>query len=320
MGKDASESQFQRVQYLDVSAEQADRRIDNFLISQLHLPKSRVYRMIRKGEVRVNKKRVKTDYRVQEGDLVRVPPIFQENSQAPIIPKHVETHLLNSILYEDDAFLVINKPSGIPVHAGSGLPFGVIEAFKTQPLFTGKFIELAHRLDRETSGCLLLTKQAKALREVQQLLKERQTEKRYLALLKGRWQGGPRLIDLALKRHQPNEGERYVTVSKEGKVAKSEFLPIIGNDVCTLVEVLLHTGRTHQIRVHAAAIGMPLAGDPKYGDEAFNKTMREYGLKRLFLHAHRLAVSPASFRNLDVTAPLDTTLQSVLNKLGLDYP
>lgn len=317
---ETSPTHFQRVQHLIIDDQQHDRRVDNFLIGLLSLPKSRVYRMIRKGEVRVNKKRVKADYRIQMGDTLRIPPVFIENEDDLTIPDHISQMLLETILYEDERFVIINKPSGMPVHAGSGLPFGVIEVFKAHPTFKNDFIELAHRIDRDTSGCLLLVKQPRALREVHSLLREPSTEKRYLALLKGKWEGGMRIIDFPLKKNQVRGGERFVAVDPEGKSAKSEFRPVFSTDDCTLVEVILHTGRTHQIRVHAAAINMPIAGDQKYGDDAFNRQLRQIGMRRLFLHARQFSFSPSASARISACAPLDASLLKTLDQLGIPKP
>lgn len=307
--------EFHQVQLLTIDANHHERRVDNFLSSVLKLPKSRIYRMIRKGELRVNKKRVTPDYRLSKGDLLRIPPIYQEQRTDPYIPQAVITNLRNSSLFEDENLLIISKPSGIPVHTGSGLGFGVIECFKSLPEYKKGFIELAHRLDRETSGCLILGKNPVVLREINQLMKSNAMGKRYFALVKGIWKGGSRIIDAPLLKNTVRGGERMVQVHENGKSARTEFIPVAHYSDTTLLEVILHTGRTHQIRVHAAHMGMPIACDYKYGDEEFNKFMKKRGLRRLFLHASRLAFELASGHKIVADAPLPEDLQKVLRFL-----
>lgn len=314
-----------KASFIDIDEDRAGQRIDNFLLASLKgVPKSRIYRILRKGEVRVNKGRIKASYRLQAGDTVRIPPIRQAEAEAPVAPgTRVLERIEASILAEEKGFLVLNKPSGIAVHGGSGLNYGVIEALRAlRP--DAPYLELVHRLDRETSGCLLIATRRSVLRELHRLLREKSQgksqavgmDKRYLALLKGRWQGGERKVDKPLLKNTLRSGERVVTVDPEGKEAVSLFRPVTHYADATLVEVSLLTGRTHQIRVHAAAIGHPIAGDEKYGDEAFNRQMKAIGLRRLFLHAHSLG-----FRLEDhepaylFSAPLDAELESVLEHL-----
>ncbi|MDT8383155.1 MAG: 23S rRNA pseudouridine(955/2504/2580) synthase RluC [Gammaproteobacteria bacterium] len=311
--------------FIDIDEDRAGQRIDNFLLASLKgVPKSRIYRILRKGEVRVNKGRIKASYRLQEGDTVRIPPIRQAEAEAPVAPgTRVLERIEASILAEEKGFLVLNKPSGIAVHGGSGLNYGIIEALRAlRP--DAPYLELVHRLDRETSGCLLIATRRSVLRELHRLLREKSQgksqavgmDKRYLALLKGRWQGGERKVNKPLLKNTLRSGERVVTVDPEGKEAVSLFRPVTRYADATLVEVSLLTGRTHQIRVHAAAIGHPIAGDEKYGDEAFNRQMKAIGLRRLFLHAHSLG-----FRLEDhepaylFSVPLDAELESVLEHL-----
>lgn len=303
----------QQVRHLTVDDAQAGQRIDNFLATCLKdVPKSHVYRLLRKGEVRVNKGRIKPDYRLQAGDSVRIPPLRYSEARPPLPAAAAPQWLEHRVLFEDAALLVLDKPSGMAVHGGSGQSYGVIEALRAlRP--NAPFLELVHRLDRETSGCLLIAKKPAMLRGLHELLRSGEVEKRYLALLQGRWQGGPRRVDMPLEKNVLQSGERMVRVSAQGKAAMSLFRPRQVFSGASLVEVVLDTGRTHQIRVHAAALGHPIAGDDKYGDADFNKLMRAHGLRRLFLHAHELSLKrPDSGELLRCTAPLPEDLERVL--------
>ena len=312
---DFMENAHQGVQLVEIDAERADQRIDNFLLTHLKgVPKSMIYRLLRTGQVRVNKGRVKPPYRLQKGDLIRIPPVrTAEKDQHPQPGQTVLARIEKSIIFEDSGLIVLNKPSGIAVHGGSGISYGVIEAMrKLKP--ESASLELVHRLDRETSGCLLISKKRSALRKLHQELRQGEVKKIYLALCKGKWRGGSRMIDAPLQKNVVSSGERIVRVSSDGKEAASRFTPRQRFKLATLMEVELLTGRTHQIRVHAAFSGHPLAGDEKYGDKEFNRLMRDYGLKRLFLHAYRLKF-PWDGNVLEVMSPLDETLESVLSKL-----
>jgi 23S rRNA pseudouridine955/2504/2580 synthase len=304
--------------FIEIFADQAGQRLDNFLITHLKgVPKSRIYRMVRTGEVRVNKGRIKPEYRLQTGDRLRVPPLRQGEFAEPVQPGTQVSELLEeSVLYEDNGLLVINKPSGMAVHGGSGLSYGVIEALRAlRP--NAPYLELVHRLDRSTSGCLMIAKKRSVLRVLHALLRVGSVDKRYLALVRGRWQGGKRIIRAALSKNILQSGERMVQVNKEGKQAASVFEPLTLYRDASLMEVQLLSGRTHQIRVHATHSGHPLAGDEKYGDDSFNQTLRSLGLKRLFLHAQQLHLQfPESGQKLDVMAPLGKDLQQVLDKLS----
>lgn len=305
------------VQMLLVSDDEAGQRIDNYLVSRLKgVPKSRIYRILRKGEVRVNKGRVKPEYRLQAGDAVRVPPIRHEERATPSAPAAAMASLEQSILFEDKGLIVLNKPSGMAVHGGSGLSFGVIEALRAaRP--DAPYLELVHRLDRETSGCLMIAKKRSFLRDLHEQIRNGQVSKHYWALLQGKWRGGKRVLRESLAKNVLRSGERLVEVDEEGKAAESVFDPIEFYAGATLVDVDLRTGRTHQIRVHAAHAGHPLAGDDKYGDAGFNKAMRGLGLRRLFLHARQLSIShPQSGERLDFMAPLPPELQRVLDALA----
>ena len=304
------------VQLVSITAEQAGQRIDNFLLRYLKgVPKSRVYRILRRGEVRVNGGRIRAQYKLTAGDTVRVPPVRIADRAAAPVPSGSALDLERQILFENGRCLVLNKPSGIAVHGGSGLSFGVIEALRAaRP--QAPFLELAHRLDRETSGCLLIAKRRSFLRAFHEQLRNGEIEKRYLALLAGRWSGGAQRVTAPLRKNQVRGGERMVTVDAAGKPAVSIFTPVTRYADATLAEVDLQTGRTHQIRVHAVHIGHPLAGDTKYGDPDFNREMRELGLRRLFLHAHLLQFAePSSGETLSVSAPLDDGLKSLLDRL-----
>lgn len=312
---DFSENAYQDVQRVEIDAERAEQRIDNFLLSILKgVPKSMIYRLLRTGQVRVNKGRVKPPYRLRAGDVIRIPPVRLMEKPAAVEPaRGVLGRIERNILFEDDALIVLNKPSGIAVHGGSGISYGVIEAMrKLKP--ECRNLELVHRLDRETSGCLLIAKKRSALRGLHDALRQGRVKKFYMALCMGKWRGGARVIDAPLRKNTLSSGERLVRVSADGKEAATRFTPQQRFKAATLMEVELFSGRTHQIRVHASHSGHPLAGDDKYGDKAFNRLMHDYGLKRLFLHAHRLEF-PWGDGQLKVTAPLDESLEAVLRNL-----
>ena len=300
---------------LVVDSEQAGRRMDNFLMTLMgNVPKSRVYQMVRKGEVRVNGRRVRADYRLEPNDRVRVPPVRLESPRDIRPPGDKAKDLLaGRILYRDDALMVINKPSGMAVHGGSGVNLGVIETLRA--LFPDlRSLELVHRLDRDTSGCLMVATKASALRRLHALLRQGEIGKTYLTLVAGNWKGG--VVRQALVKNVMHGGERIVRVSAAGKAAVSTFSPVRQFAAACLMEVELGTGRTHQIRVHAAHEGHPVAGDEKYGDVNCNRKMREFGLRRLFLHAARLAIPASEGRDaVTVMAPLPPELQRVLDGL-----
>ena len=298
----------------EIGPEEAGQRVDNYLMRILKgVPKSRIYRILRKGEVRVNKKRVTPEYRLEEGDLVRIPPVrMAEEKQAA--PAFAAKRIEQAVIYEDKALLVVDKPSGLAVHGGSGVSHGAIEALRaSRP--DAPFLELAHRLDRETSGCLMIAKKRSMLRTLHELLRGDGVDKRYLALVQGRVKGEVRDADFRLRKNTLRGGERVVKVAPDGKEAHTRFRVIERYRGATLVEAELFTGRTHQIRVHAQALGHPLAGDPKYGDEGFNQFMAERGLKRLFLHARSLTVKLPEGEQIIVSAPLPDELEAVLRKL-----
>lgn len=311
------QAQSQKVQFIEITAHQAGQRIDNFLLSlEKGVPKSRIYRALRKGEVRVNKGRIKQTYKLQAGDVVRVPPLRVAEKNTPTqVHDALKNELLNAVIFEDEAMLVLNKPAGLAVHAGSQIQLGVIEALRLiKPELP--FLELVHRLDRDTSGCLLLAKSRDSLLNLQQQMLSDGIDKRYLTLLKGVMAETEQLIEQPLQKNTLSSGERMVRVDPEGKKAKTLFIQRDNANIAQLTEVKLFTGRTHQIRVHAAWSGHPVAGDEKYGDREFNKSMKSFGLKRLFLHAWRLGIRhPLTDTPLQLEAPLPPALSNVIEKL-----
>jgi 23S rRNA pseudouridine955/2504/2580 synthase len=306
-----------KVQLVDIGPRHQDQRLDNFLLGQLKgVPKSRIYKLLRSGQVRVNKGRKKADYRLQAGDQVRIPPVRTSERTPGQAPRPLLEKLQQNILFEDGAILVINKPAGLAVHGGSNIPYGVIEMLR-QLRPEADMLELVHRLDRDTSGCLVLAKTRPALTRLhEQFRREDDMEKIYRAVLAGRWQGGERLVDAALRKNTLQGGERMVCVDPEGKSAQSLFTPLDYYPRATYAEIKLFTGRTHQIRVHAAHIGHPLAGDPKYGDKSFNQYLKNNNLKRMFLHAYKLQFSLD--RSYEIIAPLDEDWQTLFSLLNTD--
>ncbi len=293
------------------------QRLDNFLLAMLKgVPKSRIYRIVRKGEVRVNKGRTKVSYRLQEGDVVRIPPVRVADKEHPVRPgvKTIEA-LERSIIYEDKRLLVLNKPSGLAVHGGSGLKFGVIEALRSMRPGE-KELELVHRLDRATSGCLMIAKRRSALRSLHELLRTNGVDKRYIALVAGRWERDRESVDAPLAKNLLQGGERMVRVDPEGKQALTRFRVLERFSDVTLVEAELMTGRTHQLRVHLAHLGTPILGDEKYGNSLANRRLKKQGLKRLFLHARSLSFNwTEEVGRLRVEAPLEPALEQLLKQL-----
>ncbi|HGY1014543.1 TPA: 23S rRNA pseudouridine(955/2504/2580) synthase RluC [Aeromonas salmonicida subsp. smithia] len=308
----------QQVQLLTIEAEHEGQRIDNFLKTQLKgVPKSLIYRILRKGEVRVNKKRIKPEYKLCPGDEVRVPPVrVAEKNELPSANLGSIQRLENQILFEDDAMIVLNKPSGMAVHGGSGLSFGVIEGLRAlRP--DARFLELVHRLDRDTSGVLLVAKKRSALRSLHEQLRVKTMRKQYLALVRGQWQPHVKVVNAPLRKNDLQSGERVVRVSSDGKPSETRFRIARQFAEATLVECSPITGRTHQIRVHTQHVGHPIACDDKYGEAAFDEKMRSQGLKRLFLHAWKLTFThPVDGREVLIEAPLAPELDNFLNKLA----
>jgi 23S rRNA pseudouridine955/2504/2580 synthase len=306
----------QGVQRVVVDEEHAGQRLDNFLLAKLKgLPRSRVYRLCRKGEVRVNKGRVKPDYRLCEGDEVRIPPVSLPVPNAiPKVGNQLSELLLASILYEDDSLLVINKPSGIAVHGGSGINLGLIEALR-QIRPDDRHLELVHRLDRDTSGCLMIARKRSALRMLHAALREKHVKKRYLALVEGNWPKGKTEVRAPLLKNNLQSGERMVRVDSEGKSSHTKFRVLSKGGGTTLLEASPITGRTHQIRVHAQFAGHPLIGDVKYGRDDVNKTFKKKGCKRLFLHAYELELPLLSGDKITVKAELPHDLSEFLSTI-----
>lgn len=304
----------QGVSWQTVEADYAEQRIDNYLLAQLKgVPKSLVYRILRKGEVRVNKKRVKPEYRLQTGDIIRIPPVrVAEQNPLPSANLSSVQALDQQILYEDDILMVLNKPAGMAVHGGSGLQFGLIESLRAlRP--QAKHLELVHRLDRETSGCILISKRRSALRHLHEQLRNKTMDKQYVALVRGQWQDHVKLVAAPLLKNTLKSGERVVRVDAAGKASETRFRVVERFTDCSMVEASPLTGRTHQIRVHALHAGHPIAQDPKYGDSDFNQIAATHGLQRLFLHAKSLRFEhPQTGTMMQVVAPLDPALLKVL--------
>ena len=301
-----------KVRFFDVDENADGQRLDNFLVSRLKgVPKSLIYRYIRKGEIRINKKRCKQDSRLTCGDQVRVAPIRVSSQQAPAAPgAELQAALQAAIIYEDDSLLAINKPSGLAVHAGTGSPRGLIESLRYIG-GEGSYRELVHRLDKETSGVLLIAKQASALKTLQDDFRARRVTKVYQALVHGHWPETLTLVDKPLSRRQPTEGERIVVVDKDGKAAETAFqrLQLAGQD--SLIEARPKTGRTHQIRVHCQQAGHPIIGDNKYTPVGQSKGRG----KELFLHAASLEFKhPVSAKSMTLTAELRPSMQHYLKR------
>ncbi len=301
-----------------VSDAEAGQRIDNFLLRHFKtVPRSRVYRLLRKGEVRVNRKRVDAEYRLVAGDEIRLPPVRQADRSAPARPSTSLIELIEtSILHQDSRVLVINKPAGVAVHGGSGMSFGLIEALRASR--PAESLELVHRLDRDTSGCLIVARTRAALTSLHKLIREGGMSKTYLALVAGSWQLGTKRIDAPLATDNRRQGERHVKVAAAGKQSVSIFKPVqFFGSLATLMQVDIPTGRTHQIRVHAAFAGHPLLGDDKYGDHERNAELKLRGLKRIFLHSQSIAFDwPGSGEPFHASAPLPPDLAAVVDELG----
>ena len=301
---------------LTVPDDVAGQRLDNFLLTQLKgAPRTLIYRIVRTGEVRVNKGRIKPDYRLQVGDVVRVPPL--RLAPAPETPQPgagVSRDLDDRMVYQDKGLLVINKPAGLAVHGGSGVAWGLIEALRVlRP--EAPFLELVHRLDRDTSGLLMVAEKRSVLRELHGHLRDGHVEKVYVALLVGRLKGPTHYVSAPLLKTSQGT-ERIVRVSSEGKEAQTQFRVIEHIGDTTLVEARPKTGRTHQIRVHAQYLGHPLVGDEKYGNDAINKALRVHGANRLFLHARNLRIRFGTMtEDLYLTCPLEPELEAVLESL-----
>lgn len=306
-----------QVQFVDIDEDMAGQRIDNFLRNQLkNIPKSVVYRILRKGEVRVNKKRVKAEYKLAAGDIVRIPPVTMEVKEdehaAPSTKLNKVAELEHCILHEDDHLLVLNKPSGTAVHGGSGLKFGAIEALRAlRP--QARFLELVHRIDRDTSGILLVAKKRSALRHLQSQFREKTVQKYYFALVMGEWKASCKVVNAPLLKNEVNS---IVRVNPNGKPSETRFRILEKFSQATLVQASPITGRTHQIRVHTQYTGHPIAWDDRYGDRRFDAYTAKFGIDRLFLHAANIQfVHPGSGEKMEINAPLDAGLEQALAKM-----
>lgn len=303
------------VEYVVISEEGAGQRIDNYLLRVLKgVPKTRIYRLLRKGEVRVNGGRVGPSYRLAANDRVRVPPV-RRAEKGPVTPSvRITDRLEAAVLYEDERLMVLNKPSGLAVHGGSGLAYGVIEALReARPDLP--FLDLAHRLDRDTSGCLVIAKRRSALRRLNEAFKNHHVVKEYLALLQGEVNWQRRSVAVALKAIPGPGGERMMQADETGMNAKTDFFQEAVYPGCTLVRVRLHTGRMHQIRAHARFLEHPVVMDRRYGNPDADKRFRNLGLRRLFLHASRIQFEVQGGPLVDVSAPLPQELIGVVERL-----
>lgn len=304
----------QSVAQVTIGEEQATQRIDNFLMRHLKgVPKSHVYRLLRTGQVRVNKGRVDAAYRLCQGDIVRLPPV--RVAAAPPAPAAAEVAAAMVVAYEDEALLVIDKPAGLAVHGGSGESSGVIERLRAQRP-RAPLLELVHRLDKDTSGLLMVAKKRSALTEMHRQMRDGEVGKHYLALVAGKWRNARQRVRAPLRRYLTAEGERRVAVDAEGMSADTLFTQVRKWPGYALLDAELGTGRTHQIRVHLAHLGFPIAGDTKYGDAQSNKSLRALGLRRLFLHAARLSFRhPLKEERISLESPLPEDLQGFIDAL-----
>jgi 23S rRNA pseudouridine955/2504/2580 synthase len=296
------------------------QRVDNYLAKILKgVPKSHIYRILRSGEVRVNRRKVGPDARLAIGDQLRIPPIRAAAPERKAAPAHERPGTLPPVLLEDEVLIALNKPSGLAVHGGSGISFGVIERLRrARP--DAPFLELVHRLDRDTSGVLLVAKKRAALTGLHAQLRGGTVDKRYFVLVRGKWRDALRAVELPLATHHAGAGERRVRVEAGGRVARTVFRRVKvwprAEPPVALLEAELDTGRTHQIRVHLAHLGFPIAGDDKYGDFEWNRELARHGLKRLFLHAHRIRFAhPQDGRDVVVEAPLAPDLAAFVARL-----
>jgi 23S rRNA pseudouridine955/2504/2580 synthase len=311
--ENSPDSKVTSVRKVRIDSELAGQRIDNFLRRELPgVPKGRLYRILRRGEVRVNGGRIRAEYKLQEGDEVRIPPVrIRAPGDAPSAGS--AARIADRIIYEDKRLLVIDKPTGVAVHGGSGISHGVIEMLRhARPEL--KDLSLVHRLDKETSGCLVLAKRRSALRELHERFREGVVEKNYLALVVGDWQLGEQFIDKPLLVQNRKNGERHVVVSSGGKPAQTRVQLSRTFGKYSLLQCAPKTGRTHQIRVHLQSLEHPIAGDERYGDEEENRRTKKFGLKRLFLHAQSIAFPDGSGNELHFTTPLADDLERFLTK------
>ena len=307
-----------QVQFVDIDEDMAGQRIDNFLRNHLkNIPKSMIYRIVRKGEVRVNKKRIKAEYKLKAGDLVRIPPVTIEEKVEENVPStklNKVSELEQCIIYEDDHMLILNKPSGTAVHGGSGLKFGAIEALRAlRP--EARFLELVHRIDRDTSGILLVAKKRSALRHLQAQFREKTVQKYYFALVMGEWKNSCKVVNAPLLKNEVNS---IVRVNPNGKASETRFKVLEKFKDATLIQASPITGRTHQIRVHTQYTGHPIAWDDRYGDRRFDAYTGKVGLDRLFLHAANIKfMHPGSEKKMDISAPMEARLEKAIAGLRM---
>jgi len=299
----------------------AGQRIDNYLLRELKgVPRTRIYRLLRRGEVRVNGGRIRPTYRLAEGDRVRLPPVRQATQGEAMTPSEaVMTRLEAAIMHEDERLLVLDKPSGMAVHGGSGIAYGIIEALRLMHP-RAAFLDLAHRLDRDTSGCLVVAKRRSTLRALHEEFRANRVDKHYLALLQGRPAPASRRINAPLRAETGKGSERVMRVRADGQSARTDIAGLTSYPGWTLVRATLHTGRTHQIRAHAASIGHPVAMDARYGNAQADRALRALGLRRLFLHAEHLGFELPGHGRVDVTAALPGDLTALLSRLENDTP
>ncbi|WP_404361917.1 23S rRNA pseudouridine(955/2504/2580) synthase RluC [Marinobacter sp.] len=306
------------VQWLTVDPENEGQRLDNYLMALFRgVPRSLIYRVIRKGEVRINKGRVRPDTRIRAGDQVRVPPLSQKTKEEKAPPgSRVQGVIEGAVIFENDDMLVVNKPSGIAVHGGSGLDFGLIEVLRAaRP--AARFLELVHRLDRDTSGLVMIAKKRSALRHLQEELRQRRVRKHYHALVEGNWPATVTIVDEPLLRFELKSGERRVRIDQSGKASRTLYQVLSVFEGYTLVQASPVTGRTHQIRVHCAHMGHPVAGDDKYMDDAGQRAFRSIGGQRLMLHARALQFElPGNGGNMELEAPWDEAFAALVDKLA----
>lgn len=301
------------VRLVRVDADRQGQRVDNFLSNLLKgVPRAAVYRMIRTGQVRINGSRCKPATRLAVGDEVRVPPARTREQHEALVAEPIRKQMREAILHQDRDLLVVNKPAGMAVHAGSGLPWGLIDALRQDR--PGEYLELAHRLDRETSGCLVLARNGPALNHLSSQFRDGSVRKYYLCLMDGRLPEDLVEVDAPLSRSAA-ESRGPVVVQEDGKPSRTRFRLLQRYRYCSYVEAELLTGRTHQIRAHARHLGLPLAGDARYADRNALKRWKKRGLGRLFLHAHRLGLSAPSGEHMEFNAPLPDALREVLDRL-----
>ena len=302
-----------KVKLVEVDPQRAGQRIDNYLLSQFNkVPKSRIYRALRNGEVRVNKRRVKPVYRIQAGDIVRLPPLQDTGTKdAVTISPQKCTELEQQIIFEDEHLIVLNKPAGLAAHGGGGDRYGVIEILRTSREYQ-PFLELVHRIDKETSGCLLLAKSRSVLLAAQTALQNEQSEKYYKVFVRGQWQVKNKYVEHAMKKSESDN--KKMTLDEDGYAAKTIFSTVKISQQGSLMKARILSGRTHQIRVHAQAEGHPVAGDKRYGDFKYNRSLQALGLNRMFLHSHMLKIHLHS-QNYEFIAPLPKELQEFCKRL-----